>query len=138
MCRDEHFWQLRVWLVAYEESLSQVWLSAYPTTVPTIARNELQNHENHNKWTYDSQFSLQKFPLLILATMQVERYVELHNEILRASLTIVVPRLRLFAMTLLPISWSSLSKLSGFRVTLQLRKLLFLLGSWYDRTGVDV
>ena len=30
ICRDEHSRQLLVWLVAYEEFSSQVWLTAYP------------------------------------------------------------------------------------------------------------
>ena len=45
ICRDEHSRQLLVWLVTYEEFSSQVWLTAIQTTVPTTARNELQNHD---------------------------------------------------------------------------------------------
>jgi len=30
ICRDKHSRQLLVWLVAYEEFSSQVWLTAYP------------------------------------------------------------------------------------------------------------
>jgi len=33
MCRDEYSRQLRVWLVAYEEFSSQVWLAAYPNHI---------------------------------------------------------------------------------------------------------